>query len=462
MTVVTRFAPSPTGLLHIGGARTALFNWLFARRHGGRFLLRIEDTDRRRSTEEAVAAILDGLAWLGLDPDEPPSYQFAQRSRHAEVAGAMLAAGTAYRCYATPEELQAMREAAAARGERFRYNGLWRDRDPAEAPEDAPFAIRLKAPREGETAIRDLVQGEVRVANAELDDMVLLRADGTPTYMLSVVVDDHDMGVTHVIRGDDHLNNAFRQAQVFEAMGWRLPAFAHIPLIHGPDGAKLSKRHGALGVDAYREMGLLPEAVRNYLLRLGWSRGDAEIVSTEEAVAWFGLDAVGRSPARFDREKLESVNAHYLRSAEEDRLLGLVEPFLAAPPDEAGRTRLRAGLGALLPRAKTLIELADAGAIYTAARPLEPDAKAARLLADEAARSLLARYAAALEGAEWTEAALESTTRAFAEAEGLGLGRIAQPARAALTGRTASPGLFEVLAALGRDEALGRLGDAAL
>lgn len=462
MTIVTRFAPSPTGLLHIGGARTALFNWLFARRHGGRFLLRIEDTDRRRSTAEAVAAILDGLAWLGLDPDEPPAYQFARRERHAEVARAMLAAGTAYRCYATPEELQAMREAAAARGERFRYNGLWRDRDPAEAPGNAPFAIRLKAPREGETVIRDLVQGEVRVANAELDDMVLLRADGTPTYMLSVVVDDHDMGVTHVIRGDDHLNNAFRQAQVFEAMGWPLPAFAHIPLIHGPDGAKLSKRHGALGVDAYREMGLLPEAVRNYLLRLGWSRGDAEIVSTEEAVAWFGLDAVGRSPARFDRDKLASVNAHYLRAAEVDRLLGLVEPFLAAPPDEAGRARLRAGLGALLPRAKTLIDLADAGAFYTAARPLEPDAKAARLLADEAARALLARYAAALEGVEWTEAALEAATRAFAEAEGLGLGRIAQPARAALTGRTASPGLFEVLAALGRDEALGRLHDAAL
>ncbi len=461
MNVVTRFAPSPTGLLHIGGARTALFNWLFARRHGGRFLLRIEDTDRRRSTEEAVAAILDGLAWLGLDPDEPPSYQFAQRARHAEVAEAMLAAGTAYRCYATPEELQAMREAAAARGERFRYNGLWRDRDPAEAPGDAPFAIRLKAPREGETAIRDLVQGEVRVANAELDDMVLLRADGTPTYMLSVVVDDHDMGVTDVIRGDDHLNNAFRQAQVFAAMGWPLPAFAHIPLIHGPDGAKLSKRHGALGVDAYREMGLLPEAVRNYLLRLGWSHGDAEIVSTEEAVSWFGLEAVGRSPARFDREKLDSVNAHYLRAADEDRLLELLEAFLAAPPDEAGRARLRAGLGALLPRAQTLVELAEAGAFYTASRPLEPDAKAARLLADEAARTLLARYAAALEGAEWTEAALETATRAFAETEGLGLGRVAQPARAALTGRTASPGLFEVLAALGRDEALGRLRDAA-
>ena len=331
-----------------------------------------------------MAAILDGLAWLGLHPDEPPAYQFQRRERHAEVAWAMLEAGAAYRCFAGPGELQAMREAAAARGERFRYNGLWRDRDPAEAPEGAPFAIRLKAPQEGETVIRDLVQGEVRVANAELDDMVLLRADGTPTYMLSVVVDDHDMGVTHVIRGDDHLNNAFRQAQVFEAMGWPLPAFAHIPLIHGPDGAKLSKRHGALGVDAYREMGLLPEAVRNYLLRLGWSHGDAEIVSTEEAVAWFGLEAVGRSPARFDREKLESVNAHYLRAADRDRLLGLLEPFLAAEPDEAGRARLRAGLGGLLPRAKTLIELAEAGAFYMAARPLKPDAKAGRLLADEA------------------------------------------------------------------------------
>ena len=423
--------------------------------------MRIEDTDRRRSTGEAVAAILDGLAWLGLDPDEPPSYQFQRRARHAEVARSMLEAGAAYRCYAGPEELQAMRDAAAARGERFRYSGLWRDRDPAEAPEGASFAIRLKAPREGETVICDLVQGEVRVANAELDDMVLLRADGTPTYMLSVVVDDHDMGVTHVIRGDDHLNNAFRQAQVFEAMGWPLPAFAHIPLIHGPDGAKLSKRHGALGVDAYREMGLLPEAVRNYLLRLGWSRGDAEIVSTEEAVAWFGLEAVGRSPARFDREKLESVNAHYLRAAEEDRLLALLEPFLAVPPDDAGRVRLRAGLPALRPRAKTLVELAEATAFYTASRPIVPDTRAARLLGNDSARALLARYATALEGSEWTEAALEAETRAFAASEGLGLGRVAQPARAALTGRTASPGLFEVLAALGREEALGRLHDAA-
>ena len=316
MSVVTRFAPSPTGFLHIGGARTALFNWLFARRYGGRYLLRIEDTDRRRSTDAAVAAILDGLDWLGLEPDGPPVRQFERRERHAEVAWAMVEAGTAYRCYATPEELDGMRREAAARGERFRYSGLWRDRDPAEAPVGVAPAVRLRAPRSGETVIRDLVQGEVRVPNDTLDDMVLLRADGTPTYMLSVVVDDHEMGVTHVIRGDDHLNNAFRQAQVFAAMGWPLPGFAHIPLIHGSDGAKLSKRHGALGVDAYRDMGLLPEAVRNYLLRLGWSHGDREIIPTGEAVALFGLEAVGRSPARFDREKLESVNAHYLRAAE--------------------------------------------------------------------------------------------------------------------------------------------------
>ncbi len=421
--------------------------------------MRIEDTDRRRSTEAAVAAILDGLAWLDLDPDEPPSYQFERRARHAEVAEAMLAAGAAYRCYAGPEELEAMRAAATARRERFRYDGRWRDRDPAEAPEGAAYAIRLRAPREGETVIRDLVQGEVRVANAELDDMVLLRADGTPTYMLSVVVDDRDMGVTHVIRGDDHLNNAFRQAQVSRAMGWPLPAFAHIPLIHGSDGARLSKRHGALGVDAYRDMGMLPEAMRNYLLRLGWSHGDAEIVSTEEAVAWFGLEAVGRSPARFDCEKLESVNAHYLRAAESERLLALLEPFLAAPPDAAGRARLRAGLAGLRPRAKTLVELAKAGACYAAGRPIAPEPKAARLL-DGPARALLARYAARLADCEWTEAALEAATRAFAEAEGLKLGRVAQPARAALTGRTASPGLFELLAALGPDEALGRLEDA--
>ncbi|MCY3982277.1 MAG: glutamate--tRNA ligase [Alphaproteobacteria bacterium] len=461
MTAVTRFAPSPTGLLHIGGARTALFNWLFARRYGGRFLLRIEDTDRRRSTEEAVAAILDGLAWLGLDPDEPPSYQFERRARHAEVANAMLEAGSAYRCYAGPKELEAMRTAATSRGERFRYDGLWRDRDPAEAPVGAAFAIRLKAPRAGETIIHDLVQGDVCVANTELDDMVLLRADGTPTYMLSVVVDDHDMGVTHVIRGDDHLNNAFRQALVFEAMDWPLPAFAHIPLIHGPDGAKLSKRHGALGVAAYREMGLLPEAVCNYLLRLGWSHGDAEIISTEEAITWFGLEAVGRSPARFDREKLESVNAHYLRAVDDDRLLALLEPFLARPPDEAGRARLRAGLPALRPRAKTLVEFAELAAFYAASRPVVPDAKAARLLDAKGARALLARYATALEDTAWAEAALEAATRAFATSEDIGLGRVAQPARAALTGRTASPGLFEVLAALGREEALGRLRDAA-
>ena len=458
MSVVTRFAPSPTGFLHIGGARTALFNWLFARRYGGRYLLRIEDTDRRRSTDAAVAAILDGLGWLGLEPDGPPVHQFERREQHAAVARAMVEAGTAYRCYATPEELDGMRREAAARGERFRYSGLWRDRDPAEAPGGVAPAVRLRAPRGGETVIRDLVQGEVRVPNDTLDDMVLLRADGTPTYMLSVVVDDHEMGVTHVIRGDDHLNNAFRQAQVFAAMGWPLPEFAHIPLIHGSDGAKLSKRHGALGVDAYRDMGLLPEAVRNYLLRLGWSHGDREIIATEEAVALFGLETVGRSPARFDREKLESVNAHYLRAAEGARVLDLLEPFLARPPDGVARRRLAAALPALLPRARTLVGLAEAAAFLVASRPIAIEPKAGRVL-DGGARGLLARYADMLGEQPWEEPLLEAATRDFAEREGIGLGRVAQPVRAALTGRTASPGLFEVMAALGREETLGRLAD---
>lgn len=325
--VVVRFAPSPTGFLHIGGARTALFNWLFARRHGGRFLLRIEDTDRARSTPEAIAAILDGMGWLGLDWDGDETYQFARASRHAEVAFQLLEQGNAYKCFATPEELAELREQQRAARLPLRYDGRWRNRDPREAAEDAPFVIRLKAPTEGETVIEDRVQGRVTVQNSELDDMILLRSDGTPTYMLAVVVDDHDMGVTHVIRGDDHLNNAFRQLALIRAMGWLEPVYAHIPLIHGADGAKLSKRHGALGVDAYRdELGMLPEAVNNYLLRLGWGHGDDEIISREQAIQWFDLDHVGRSPARFDLKKLENVNGHYIREADDGRLADMIAP----------------------------------------------------------------------------------------------------------------------------------------
>lgn len=463
MSVVTRFAPSPTGFLHIGGARTALFNWLFTRHHGGQFHLRIEDTDRARSTGEAVDAIIDGLKWLGLDWDGEIVYQFARMQRHAEVAHQMLEAGHAYRCWATPEELAAMREAAMAERRPMLYDGRWRDRDPAEAPPGVAPAIRLKAPRDGETVIEDLVQGTVRVANAELDDMVLLRGDGTPTYMLSVVVDDHDMGITHVIRGDDHLNNTFRQAQVFAAMGWQLPAFAHIPLIHGQDGAKMSKRHGALGVDAYREMGMLPEAVRNYLLRLGWSHGDDEIISTEQATEWFDLAHVGRAPSRFDLTRLTNLNAHYLKEADEARLVALIRPRLEAMMghelSSSAAGRLERGMPGLKPRAKTLVELAEVAMFYVRRRPIPLDPKAAALL-DPAGRDALAGLASALtDVGDWSEPALEETVRRFGDAAGLKLGKVAQPLRAALTGSTASPGIFEVMAVLGREECLGRLAD---
>jgi len=461
MSVVTRFAPSPTGFLHIGGARTALFNWLFTRHHGGRFLLRIEDTDRKRSTQEAVDAILDGLTWLGLDWDGEPVYQFQQQGRHAEVAYQMLEAGHAYRCYCSTEELQAMRERAKAEKRPLRYDGTWRDRDPSEAPAGVDPVIRLKAPQTGETVIEDRVQGRVTVQNAELDDMVLLRADGSPTYMLSVVVDDHDMGITHVIRGDDHLNNAFRQAQVFRAMGWGLPEFAHIPLIYGPDGAKLSKRHGALGVDAYRDMGMLPEAMRNYLLRLGWGHGDDEIIATAEAVAWFDLEGVGRSPSRFDMAKLTNLNGHYLRQADDDRLVALtvarLEGAHGLTVDETGRARLLAGMAGLKERAKDLVELAENSLFYVrdGAQPLSD--KAAKLL-DADGRTNLAALAQTLAKLEpWEEATLEAAVRAQAEAAGVKLGKVAQPLRAALTGSNASPGLFEVMRILGREETLARL-----
>jgi len=465
MTVVTRFAPSPTGFLHIGGARTALFNWLYARHHGGHFRLRVEDTDRKRSTEEAKAAILDGLTWLGLDWDSDVVYQSERAARHAEVAQEMLAGGNAYHCYCSPEELSEMRETAKREGRRALYDGRWRDRDPSEAtPAGVDPVLRLKAPRDGETVIADGVQGEVRVENAQLDDMVLLRADGTPTYMLAVVVDDHDMGVTHVIRGDDHLNNAFRQYQIYRALGWQPPVFAHIPLIHGADGAKLSKRHGALGVDAYRDMGILPEAMRNYLLRLGWSHGDDEIISTKQGIDWFDLDGAGRSPARFDLAKLTNLNAHYLREMGDGALADAIAPRLEAalggPIDDAGRARLIAGLPGLKPRAETLIDLAEGALFYVRKAPLPMTEKAAKLLDDDG-QAAIERARPHLEAlSDWDEAQIEATLREFVDAADppLKFGQLAQPLRAALTGSTTSPGLFEVLAVLGKEETLDRLG----
>ena len=460
--VVTRFAPSPTGFLHIGGARTALFNWLFARHHGGKFLLRVEDTDRARSTEEAVAAIFDGLEWLGLGGDEPAVFQFERTPRHAEVANQLLAAGHAYKCFATPEELAELREQQRAAKQPMRYDGRWRDRDPGEAPAGAPHVIRIKAPREGETVIEDAVQGRVVVQNAELDDMILLRSDGTPTYMLAVVVDDHDMGVTHVIRGDDHLNNAFRQLAIIKAMGWEEPVYAHIPLIHGSDGAKLSKRHGALGVDAYRDdMGMLPEAVLNYLLRLGWGHGDEEIIPIDRAIELFDIAGVGRSPSRFDIKKLENLNGHYLREADDARLAALVAPRLESrlntQLNDGQRDILVQAMASLKPRAKTLNEIAEGAEFLFKSCPLDFDEKASALL-DEPARALLTKTADALQSVpSWTVEAIEDVIRRVAEDAGLGLGKVAQPLRAALTGRTVSPGIFDVLFLLGKEESLERL-----
>jgi glutamyl-tRNA synthetase len=466
MTVVTRFAPSPTGFLHIGGARTALFNWLFARHHGGTFLLRIEDTDRARSTDAAVAAIFDGLRWLGLNWDGDAVSQFSGAERHGAVARQLLAEGKAYHCYCKPEELAEMREQARKEGRSMLYDGRWRDRDPADAPAGVDPVIRLKAPLDGETVIRDSVQGEVRVGNQQMDDMVLLRANGTPTYMLAVVVDDHDMGVTHVIRGDDHLTNAFRQVQLYRAMGWDEPQFAHIPLIHGADGAKMSKRHGALGVDYYRDAGYLPEALRNYLLRLGWSHGDDEIISTEQAIQWFDLDAVGRAPARFDEKKLTQLNAHYLRQADDELLTESIVPILAGKLQgmfaEEATIRLRKGIADLKQRSKTLVELSENAEFYAVRRPLCLSAKAAKLL-DAESLGRLRRFRAILASlAEWSVNILEETGRRFSEAEGVKLGTVAQPLRAALTGKTNTPGIFDVMEVLGRDETLGRLDDALL
>lgn len=461
--VVTRFAPSPTGFLHIGGARTALFNWLFAKHHGGSYRLRIEDTDRKRSTSEAIDAILDGLDWLGLDWDGDVFFQSKGAEHHAALARELLAQGKAYHCYCSPEELDAMRQAARAEGRPVRYDGRWRDRDPSDAPEGVDPVVRIKMPQEGSTVIKDLVQGEVTVGNDQLDDMVLLRADGTPTYMLSVVVDDHDMGVTHVIRGDDHLTNAFRQYQLYLAFGWEVPAFAHIPLIHGPDGAKLSKRHGALGVEAYRDMGYLPEALCNYLLRLGWGHGDHEIISIAQAIEWFDLDGVGKSASRFDFAKLENLNGVYLREGDGERLTELVCARMAAEdgqaPDESAAARLRLGIDGLKVRAKTLIELAESARVYTNQRPLTYNAKAQKVLTEEAV-ARLAAVRPLLEALEsWDEAAIEQAVRDFADSAEVKLGNVAQPLRASITGSNVSPGIFEVMSILGKDECLSRISD---
>jgi len=454
--VVTRFAPSPTGFLHIGGARTALFNWLFARHHGGRYLLRIEDTDKARSTREAIEAILDGLDWLGISGDGEAYYQSAFEERHAEVAHDLLEKGAAYRCYLTPEELQARREKAQAERRPFRIDSEWRDR--SDQPEGQPYVIRIKAPREGETVIEDLVQGRVAVANAELDDFVLLRSDLTPTYMLAVVVDDHDMGVTHIIRGDDHLNNAFRQLAIIRAMAWPEPTYAHIPLIHGSDGAKLSKRHGALGVDAYRdELGILPEALTNYLLRLGWGHGDAEIISREQAVEWFDLDHVGKSPSRFDFKKLENLNGHYIREADDRRLADLIAPAMGL--DASQRELLVRAMPELKARATTLHQLSEGASFLFAQRPLAVDPTAAELLGEEARPLLERAYAALAQLPDWEHDALDSAVRKVAEDAGVKLGKLAQPLRAALTGKTTSPGIFDVLLLLGQSESLARIAD---
>jgi glutamyl-tRNA synthetase len=448
-------------MLHIGGARTALFNWLYARHTGGTFLLRIEDTDRERSTPEAVAAILNGLEWLGLNWDGQTIYQFARAGRHRQVAEQLLAEGKAYRCFATAEELEEMRNRARAEGKPLRYDGRWRDRDPSGAPAGAPSVIRLRAPQTGETIVHDVVQGDVRFGNEQLDDMVLLRSDGTPTYMLAVVVDDFDMGVTHVIRGDDHLNNAARQLQIIHAMGWPEPVYGHLPLIHGPDGAKLSKRHGALAVEAYRDMGYLAETMRNYLLRLGWSHGDDEIIPTAQAIEWFNLESIGRSPARLDFKKLDNLNAHYIRAMDDAALAGEVAQVLAheTPPrllSEKANARLLAAMPGLKERAKTLVELAQSAEFLFTDGPRALDEAAQKNLTPDA-QKLIARALSALEATDWTGKALEASARTFADAEGLKLGQIAQPLRAALTGRATSPPLFEMMEVLGRQESLVRL-----
>ncbi|OJW51072.1 MAG: glutamate--tRNA ligase [Alphaproteobacteria bacterium 41-28] len=461
MSVVVRFAPSPTGYLHIGSARTALFNWLFARHYQGKMLLRIEDTDRARSTQEAVEAIYKGLEWLEIGWDETPVHQFDRLERHVEIANELLKKGMAYYCYCSPEELETMREEARAKGLPPRYNGKWRDRSPEEAPKGIDPVVRFKSPQTGDTVIHDLVQGEVRVSHQQLDDMILLRADGTPTFNLSVVVDDHDMGITHIIRGDDHLTNMFRQFNIFKAMEWAIPHYAHIPLIHGPDGAKLSKRHGALGVEAYRDMGFLPEAIRNYLLRLGWSHGDEEIISTKDAIQWFDLDHVGKSPARFDFVKLTNLNGHYLREADNERLVTLVIPFIESKygisVNTEARDLLRRGMTGLKQRAKTLIELAENSLFYIVPQPL--DEAAQKILNEEGLQILkvMGSRLPCFPETSWTEVGLEDYIRQIAEERELKLTKATQPLRAALTGKTVSPSVFDIMHVLGKDKTLERL-----
>ena len=464
MTVVTRFAPSPTGFLHIGGARTALFNYLYAKHMGGKFMLRIEDTDRERSTDEAVDAILGGMKWLGLVWDDEPISQFARMDRHAEVAAQLLDKGKAYKCYCTPEELTEMRETAKAAGKPMRYDGRWRDRDASEAPAGVDYVVRIKAEQAGETTIDDLIQGEVTVSNAEIDDFVLLRGDGTPTYMLAVVVDDFDMGITHVVRGDDHLTNTFRQMQIYTAMDWATPVFGHMPLLHGSDGKKLSKRHGALGVEAYRDLGFLPEAVCNYLMRLGWGHGDDEIFSREQAIEWFDVKDVGKGAARFDADKLSHINAHYMRESDDAVLLDIVWPMIEKALDgnvaDGGRDRVLAGMSGLKERAKNTLELTESASFYARSSPLVLNEKAAKLLSGDGLEHLRGFRAILADASDWTAEALHDAAGTFAEAQELKLGKVAQPLRAALSGSNISPGIFEVMEILGRDESLARIDDA--
>jgi glutamyl-tRNA synthetase len=466
--VITRFAPSPTGFLHIGGARTALFNWAFARHADGKMLLRIEDTDRQRSTAAAIDAILDGLTWLGLDWSGEAVSQYGRVARHREVAELLLAQGKAYRCFCTQQELEAMRARAEAEKRPIRYDGTWRDRDPSEAPAGVAPAIRFKAPLEGETIIDDQVQGRVVIPNKDLDDLIILRSDGNPTYNLSVVVDDHDMGVTHIIRGVDHLTNAARQTQIYHAMGWRVPVMAHIPLIHGPDGAKLSKRHGALGVDAYRAMGYLPEAMRNYLARLGWSHGDDEIFSTAQLIEWFGLAQVGKSPARFDFAKLENLNGHYIRQTDDEALLRQFLAFLPhvdggkemlAKIDGIARAKLLKAMPGLKERAKTLMELMNGARFIFLTVPLQLDDRARQIIADGGCDALAGVLPVLKSVVNWRAPDLEAAVKAHADGLGLKLGKLAQPLRAVLTGTTVSPGIFDVLEVLGREESLRRIED---
>ncbi|MEM8652565.1 MAG: glutamate--tRNA ligase [Pseudomonadota bacterium] len=468
--VITRFAPSPTGFLHIGGARTALFNWLYAKAHNGKMLLRIEDTDRERSSQEAVDAIKEGLQWLGLDWDGDAISQYSRAERHREVANKMIENGTAYRCYATQEELNAMREKARAEGRPPRYDGTYRDITAEEiaAKGSAPFAVRLRAPLEGETVIEDQVQGTVRFPNKDLDDLVLLRSDGTPTYMLAVVVDDHDMGVTHVIRGDDHLTNAARQTLIFQANGWDVPTMAHIPLIHGADGAKLSKRHGAIGAEKYREMGYVPEGLRNYLVKLGWAHGDDEIMSTDQMIEWFGFDGMNKAPARFDFQKLDAINGHHIRHMDDEVLLGHLEAVLdyieggkhiSDNLNEESRKQLLLAMPSLKERAKTLVALAQGAAFIFDTRPLDMEEKAAKFVTDET-REMIREILPAFEAVEdWTPTSIEEVIRGFAESKDLKLGKVAPPLRAALTGKAASPGAFDVLNVLGKSESVARLKD---